>query len=881
MLDTVRTQGLRLLTIAIAVTLIGGCGGMGEAPLHRLEIRGGWSLIAAADCVEDGAAISTVGYKAKEWVGAQTPATVLGALVADGRYPDLYFADNLERVPREQFEGAWWYRTEFEVPAAEVDRVGRLVLEGVNYSANVWLNGQLVADRDTIVGAFRIHEIEIPGRVQVGANALAIEVFPPEAGDFTIGFVDWNPTPPDRNMGLWRPVALRLHGPVSIDDVYVSSDVDLETLGSADLEVSGIVVNHSAEPVDVRLRGELEGAYFGKSVRLDPHERRAVTFSAAQFPVLHLDSPRLWWPHTIGEPNLYSLNLSVESDGVSDAVDVTFGVREVASYLNPEGHRGFTVNGKPVLIRGGGWVDDLLLADTPDKIAAQMQYVKHMGLNTVRLEGFWGSGPELYDIADREGILLMPGWSCQWEWEEYLGKPVDEYGGVKTPEEMDLVARSLADQVRWLRNHPSVFTWVLASDMLPRPELEKRYNVALEEVDPHRPSLSTCAWLESEVSGPSGVKMNGPYEWVPPTYWFEDTEHGGAYGFNTETGPGAQPPPLESLKRMLPEPSLWPIDDLWAYHCGRNEFNTPDRYVEALDARYGPSETIEEFLLKAQVANYEAIRPMFEAFAAKRPVATGVIQWMLNSAWPEMFWQLYDHYLVPNGAFYGTRAACQPNTAVYDYADRAVWAINESAENLERVEVAVRAFDLDASEILSVTHTVDVDPGVPVKVVGLDDLELPSPVWFLDLRVRSSEGVELGRNFYWLARQTDELDYPNSKWFYTPLKRPADFTALEQLPTVELDVATELAEVEQEWEATVSIENPSEDLAFFVDLRLVDPETRDLLVPVLWQDNYFSLLPGERRELKARVPKAESGAVPELEVSGWNVATASYELNPF
>ena len=129
------------------------------------------------------------------------------------------------------------------------------------------------------------------------------------------------------------------------------------------------------------------------------------------------------------------------------------------------------------------------------------------------------------------------------------GLNVIEYGAIDTPAEMELISRSLRDQVVWLRNHPSVFLWVLASDVLPRPELENRYLVELAEVDPTRPSLASCGSATSEVSGPTGVKMNGPYQWVPPNYWFLDRERGGAFGFNTETGPGPQPPPIESIRR--------------------------------------------------------------------------------------------------------------------------------------------------------------------------------------------------------------------------------------------------------------------------------------------------------------------------------------------
>jgi exo-1,4-beta-D-glucosaminidase len=839
----------------------------------------GWWLQSAAAVAVGGEVVSMPEFDVTGWYATKVPATPMAALVANGGYPDLYLGTNLGDVDKEQFKQPWWYRTEFEISAADADKVARLQFAGINYAADIWLNGETLASHDKVVGAFRMHELDVSGRLNAGWNTLAVEVYPPRPGDFTIGFVDWNPRPPDQNMGIWRPVTLKLTGDVSIDRVAVRTDVDLETLESADIEVSAIVTNHSDTEVKATVTGRTEDLAFSADVVLAPHESQRVLFTPDDHEVLRIDAPRLWWPYTLGEPNLYSLEMNAAIAGrTSDMVDTTFGIREVATYFNEEGHRGFTVNGQPVLIRGGGWVDDLLLSDTPEKIDAQLTYVKQMHLNTIRLEGFWGSSQYLYDAADREGVLVMPGWSCQWEWEDYLGKPVSEaYGGVLEGAEMDLVATSLADQIRWLRNHPSIFTWVLASDLLPHPDLERRYEKVLADLDPTRPPLISCGWLSSEVSGPSGVKMRGPYDWVPPVYWWSDTENGGAYGFNTETGPGPQPPPLESIKKMIPPEHLWPIDEVWNFHCGRNEFNDMDRYVEALDRRYGPSRSVEEFLFKAQAANYEAIRPMFESFAVNRPLTTGLIQWMLNSAWPETYWQLYDWYLMPNGAFYGARAANQPLNLSFNYADDTVYAVNDSLVTGSGLTAEVRAFDLSAKEIFSRSFEIELPPGGGRPLVSLADLKPPTPVWFLDLRLRDATGAGIARNFYWLSTRRDVLDYAKHLWFVTPTTAFADFTALDRLPEVELEVSAGISPGDDGVEVEVLLANPTDALAFFVELRVIDAGGISIL-PVLLDDNYVSILPGESRELTARLPTAGNLTGATLAVKGWNVAAREMNL---
>ncbi len=467
----------------------------------------------------------------------------------------------------------------------------------------------------------------------------------------------------------------------------------------------------------------------------------------------------------------------------------------------------------------------------------------------------------------------MAGWSCQWEWKDYLGKDVDEkYGGVMSKEDMDLVARSLHDQVVWLRNHPSIFVWVVGSDMLPNPQLEKMYRAMLAETDPTRPMLSACSVRTSEVSGPSGVKMNGPYDYVTPNYWYEDTQRGGAFGFNTETGPGPQPPPLESLERMLPPEHLWPIDEMWNYHCARNEFKNLDRYSNALEKRYGRPSGVEDFARKAQLANYEAMRAMFEAFAARRPVTTGIVQWMYNAAWPKLYWQLYDYYLMPNGAFYGARTACRPASLIYDYGANAVWAVNGGKAPLEGVTAEVRVLDLQSKEVFATKRALDVKVDSPVKVAELSGVKGLTPVYFLDLRLEGRDGAPLARNFYWLSTKKDVLDSQGSEWFVTPNKAFADFTELSRLPQVDIEATTRVEEAGGRRVARVSLTNPSSSIAFFVELRLVGERSGRAALPVLWDDNYVSLLPGERREVTASFDAgALGGDQPVVRLSGYNV----------
>jgi len=881
-------SGLVLLYLPLLIFM--SCKNSGKEPEEQVEkwsdtvlMEDGWYIRSSASCKQAGEIISTPGFSVEGWYKTPVPTTVLAALVKNNLYKDIYFAKNLEKIPGDQFQQSWWYRKEFNLEALPSVSNARLVFEGINYRANIWLNGKKAASSDEIIGSFRIFDLDITSFIHAGKNILAVEVFPPKKGDFTIGFVDWNPAPPDKNMGLWRGVKLRLSGPVSLNHPFVQSKINLETLDQAALTVNVDLVNHSKHQVSGVVKGEIEKVTFSQSFSLEPREKKTIIFSPDEYKELQFKHPRLWWPHTLGTPHLYRLKLAVllnNGKKISDSREITFGIREVADYLNKQGHRGYKINGKEILIRGGGWVDDMLLADDTTRIENQFKYTKHINLNTIRLEGFWGSSQKLYDLADQYGILLMAGWSCQWEWQEYVGKPVGEFGGIKTTGEIDLAARSLRDQVVWLRNHPAIFVWVLGSDKLPRPALEEKYNTYLDTVDPSRPRLAACKSHVSKISGATAVKMNGPYDYVPPVYWYIDKKRGGAFGFNTETGPGPQPPPLESIKRMIPGEHLWPIDDMWDYHCGRNKFNTLNRYMHALEHRYGKPGNIEDFARKAQVANYEAIRAMFEAFGVNKPNTTGIIQWMLNSAWPEMFWQLYDYYLMPNGAFYGTKTACQPLNIVYNYGDKAIYLVNDTYVSYENLNADIRVFNFDSRESFSTSIPVAVGEYESKKILGIPVIKGLSPIYFVDLKLKNGDGKVVGDNFYWLSLKEDTLDEKGTTWFYTPIKEFADFTGLMDLAKVTLDVQHKFETVDSEQLVHVILKNPTDKIAFFIELNVIGNQTGRSVLPIFWEDNYISLLPGESKTISGRFSSDDTGGEkPMFVFSGWNLNSKKLRRN--
>jgi exo-1,4-beta-D-glucosaminidase len=830
------------------------------------------------------------GFDASTWHKAEIPSTVVGALVTDKTYPDPDYAMNLKSLPGmdysdksffalqdmpkdSPFRCSWWYRTEFATPAEAAAGNTQLHFLGINYRANIWLNGKKIAGEKEVAGTYRTYEFEVTKDLQSGQpNALALEISAPGKDDLGITWVDWNPTPPDKNMGIWKEVFLTTSGDVTVRNPYVASAL-AKNYTVASLTPMVDLHNSATHPVEGNLKFEMEGVQVHQAVTLAAGETKTVRFAAAQYPELQLVNPRLWWPYTIGEPNLYKASFAFEISGQqkpSDTASTLFGIREVTSEVTGDGGRLFKINGHNILIRGAAWAPDLLFRWSSARLDADLAYVHDMGLNTIRLEGRIDRD-ELFAKADRLGILVMPGWTCCDAWEKWSKWKEEQH---------QISAESLRSQIRVLRQHPSVFVWLNGSDNPPPAEVEKTYLGILKELEWQNPNVSSASETPTTVTGPSGVKMTGPYEYVPPVYWLADKKAGGAYGYNTETSPGPAVPPRESLERFIPKEHLWPIDEYWNYHAGKERFTTINVFTDGLNRRYGPATSLDDYLRKAQAVTYDGERAMFEAYARNKYTSTGVIQWMLNNAWPSMIWHLYDYYLVPAGGYFGTKKANEPLHIQYSYDDNSVAVINSTLSGKTGVKATAKIYDINAAEKATKEAKLDLAPDSSNKAFDLPPVPGISKTYFLRLQLHDEGGALLSDNFYWLSTKPDTLDWAHKvDTVYTPQKDFGDLSGLSELPNVDLVASAALAvnpRVPRKLTALrVTVKNPSKSVAFMVHLRLTDGKGGPDVVPVFWEDNYFSLLPGETRMV--RVSYAESPAPVAIEVSGYNVNSATIE----
>lgn len=333
------------LACLATLLLLASCGS--KIKIEDRALRDGWMIASSKEVSGDAKALSEKINASEKWYKATLPTTVLGALVDAGEYKDVFVGKNLEKVPRARFENNWWFRNTFTVEDFDAQKEQlRLLVEGINYRANFWVNGKQIAKQDTLFGAFRQFDLDITQAAQKGENTLLVEIFPPKVRDFYMGYVDWAPTPPDHFMGIYRDIRLKRSGKVSLNSPFVAPDVDTKDLTKASVTVSTEVQNHGNEAKKVEISGRIEDITFKKTVQLAPNERQEVKFTPQEFAQLNLKNPRLWWPNGLGEPAMYKLELEVNEQGlVQDAQSTKFGVRKIETALNDKGVRGYKVNG--------------------------------------------------------------------------------------------------------------------------------------------------------------------------------------------------------------------------------------------------------------------------------------------------------------------------------------------------------------------------------------------------------------------------------------------------------------------------------------------------------------------------------------------------------
>lgn len=879
---------------------------------NEWAIEGGWEMICSDDIKSNASEISKNSYNSQIWYNAIVPGTVLTTLVEQGVYPDPYFGINNLSIPDSLSRKQWWYRTVLPIPKDIQGKQLTLLFNGINYRAEIWLNGINLGriDGAFIRGTFDITNAVLPN----SQNILAVHIFPvdhpgiPQEGSKAAGrgpnggihcadgpaFIssegwDWVPGIRDRNIGIWQDVRLQVSGNVKIMDTHVITDLPLPDTTSALLTIETGLFNSSNQIQKLTLCGSTDGISFQKQVVLNPGELKEVILGGGSSDQIKINNPRLWWPNGYGKPELYQLKLSVlnEKGDTLDVKNIKYGIREISYDLTVHYKNRKDVrvefnpvlalkNKKPVLDNSRSKeeiqniacpklineADTALLLKGENEDSAPFMVIKVNGQRVFCKGGNWGMDDGMKRVSREklepyiklhreENFNMLRNWTGE-STEEDLYQLCDEYGIMVYNEfwySTEYYNLDPWDNQLFINNVRDVLRRFRNH---PSIVLWGARNEGYPSKALEDSLRAVCAKEDrTRLYQPSSTLLN--MNWSGPWHYLTNQKEyfmGHAGGFKTELGT-LSVPTAHTMRKMMAAEDLWPINDVWYYH----DFNYGDEdFIKTMNQYYGEATDLDDFCRKAQMLNYESHRNMFEGFNAKMwKNATGLLLWMSHPAWPSAIWQTYSWDYETFGSFYGCKKACEPVHVQLNLHDNKVVVVNTTMGNYDKSKIAIRIYDLDAKLLYNKTEECKIPANSRIDCITAEiPAGLPS-VYLIRVSLFSNDMKLFSENEYW--RKGDSVK---------------GFTEFNSLADVELK--GKLIKKENN-KAVFTLENPSKTIALNIKLNLRNSLNNEIILPAYFSDGYFNLLPGEEKEIKVECQEASVLKNVKITYEGYNIKT--------
>jgi hypothetical protein len=825
----------------------------------RSNLAGGnWKLQRSSLVQSDGNAISKSDFKDDKWLIATVPATTLVSYLNDGAISDPNFGDNQFTISDSYFYSDFWYRNTFTTPASYKGRHLYLNFDGINWEAEVFLNGK---DLGSINGAFIKGKFDVTGILIPGEkNTIAVKIikndvpgYPTEqnrvstdanGGELgadnptfhaSIGW-DWIPTIRGRNTGIWNDVYISQSGAVSIEDPFVSSKLPLPDTSSTDISIELTLHNHSTANIKGIVKGMFGNTAFEQAVSLNGSETKTIHLDPSSNPSLKILKPELWWPNGYGNQKLYNVKLYflTQDNKISDAKSFQSGIRQM-SYTETGGALKIFVNGKRFIARGGNWgfSEDLLRYRSREYDIA-VRYHKEMNFNMIRNWVGQIGDEAFYNACDKYGIMI---WQDFW-----LANPSDG----PDPFYPEMFINNMIDFVKNIRNHPSIALYVGRNEGNPPPVIESAIEKNLPVLTPGIKYIPNSAF--GTVSG------GGPYGLMPLKSYFQNNR--ALTKLHSEMG---MPDIVsyESFKLMMPESDIWPQSAEWGMHDFTLQgAQNGGNFNRVINRAFGKIETEKEWLSLAHWVEYQGYRAMFEAEGKNR---MGLIIWMSHPSWPTLTWQSYDYYFEPTAAYFGAKKASEPLHIQWNPLTNKIEVVNYSIPDGSGLTAKIQILNEDGYQKFSNEAVINCpqDSTVPVfsvgKPAGLDS------VYFVKLELKKGSNL-LSQNIYMRGFNEDSTGGMGY------------LDAVTRLPKIKLVSVTNVSKNNDRWDLTTTITNNTKYPAINVRLKVVGSKSGKRILPVIYDDNYLILLPGDQRTIKMELQNADTmGEKPTVELEGFNI----------
>jgi len=844
----------------------------------RLDLAGGaWKIQRESLVKSDGEKISEQGFNDSDWIIATVPATVLISYFNAGSVPEPNYSDNQMMISDSYFYSDFWYRDIFIAPISFNGKRTFINFDGIDWKAEVYLNGKKLG---LIEGAFTRAQFDITDNLLPGEkNTLAVHIIKNDAPGFvkeqtklshdanggelgldnptfhaTVGW-DWIPTIRGRDIGIWNDVFLSSTGAVTIEDPFVLSDLQLPDTTSADLKIEVTLNNHVKKDVKGKIVGKFGDVKFEQNISLSSMESQTVKLNPSSIPSLHILNPKLWWPNGYGQQNLYDVKLTfIYEDGkISDSKEFKTGVRKM-TYSENNGALKIFVNGKRLVGKGGNWgFPESNLRYRRREYDIAVRYHKEMNFTMIRNWVGQTGDDEFFEACDKYGIMI---WQDFW-----LANPADG----PDPKDPKMFLKNADDFVRRIRNHPSLGLYCGRNEGNPPKEIDDGIRNLLSRIHPDVHYISNSAF--GVVSG------GGPYRAMPVKFYFDQRA---TTKLHSELG-SPNMVSYESLKSMMPDSVLWPINRMWGIH----DFNLESAqysqsFVNMIKGNFGEVNDLKRWLILAQWINYQEYRAMFEAQSKNR---MGLLLWMSHAAWPSMVWQTYDYYFEPTASYFGCKKGCEPLHIQWNALSDSIEVVNYSSTKGDDLTENVQLINLDGSVKLEKKFSIDCPIDYIVRCFKLEYPADLSDVYFIRLKLERENKV-VSENFYWRSSKniadtknnnSGDNKTPRRYNFYQNFKED-DLTSLNNLAKLKIVSDTKVVKEGSRILLTTTLFNNTKTVAPFIKIKVLREKSKERILPVIFDDNYVTLMPGEKKVIKMEFEYSDTyGEKPVVALEGINI----------
>ncbi len=708
------------------------------------------------------------------WNQASVPGDVYTDLQRAGELDDLLMGRNMHRA-RWAMEYEYWYVCKFNATAAMKDKRIQLVFEGVDYSCDVWLNGQHLGRHEGMFSSFAFDITRITRHEQwnEGCNIIMIRLDPPPrnyrrvagrkfcfSGDYMPGLVPF---------GIWRPVKVRATGDARIESARIESTLHAGDLATVEVEVE--IRNLDFAPLDVELGARLTGENFDSApVTLATNCRISPGSNTARISI-PVEQARLWWPWDMGEQNLYQLDLTVTRAGaVLDTRREIFGIREITMEMNPgftadevENPWTFMINGRRHFLRStcwGGPPSYFYGRNTDAKYSDRLNMVREANINNLRIFGWHPPEiPHFYELCDRLGITVWTNFSFATQAFE------------ATPGFLDPALRECAEIVKQRRNHPSNIFWMAGEEVyFSDAHVDSDNKLIMEEVGRVvRQTTNVPFNTASPLSGHYGRKLG---------FMSKESAHANEHYYSAEAHTlmeeyypeldfavipeltAASAPEVESLRKFIPENELWPMGASWGYHWADITI------LKMLNAEvFGDTRTgsLDEFVESTQLAHGIIAQFALEHFRRRKPRVSAVALCHFMTYLPDIKWGIIDYYGKRKRAFEFVTRAYQPVLVSLEYSKRrwrdgetleaGIWIVNDHHRAYDGATLSWQVLDPQDNPLGEGSKPVDVQPDSSAKFHDLSCVVRGTDGGFFHVRMTltAADGTQLSHNVHTLT----------------------------------------------------------------------------------------------------------------------------------